>query len=571
MSKAKEWRQLRPTSLKRSSLAIFFLLLGGLAMRKDYVESAQGNPGILRLSIVDKASGKITPARIELLDEKGSGYVAADALPVRGDCVDRQAPLQLTLERAVALLSKKIDNPHTGTIQFYSVGNSEVSLPAGSYQLKAFKGIEYLIQKREIHIQSGKTVDLRLEMSRWINLPEQGWYSADAHLHIARPIRELDPFISKWMQAEDVHVGNFLQWGHSKYFHNTPQYAHGPAGFYREGDYLLATGQENPRTHFRGHTITLGAHSSINFPESYLLYQLYWEEARRQGALSGYAHFGLKGGAPFGLAIDLPDGLLSFLEVLQFNDAVYDVWYDILNTGFRLAPIAGTDYPCLKTLPGRDRFYTQVQGPLTYEAWLEGVRRGRTFVTNGPVLEFRVNSKGMGEEVALKKSASVLVEGRVRFDPTRDAVERLEVIENGELLRSFPRAGHMAEISFQFQHHIRETAWLAVRAIGTKLGETLATPSYARYVYPPSLAHSAAIYVAPEGAPGLSAHPRARVLARAWIARLEDLEMRLTEDNLQYLAEGSSDGVDLEYLRKNRLSLLTAIQTAKKHFRGQER
>ena len=162
----------------------------------------------------------------------------------------------------------------------------------------------------------------------------------------------------------------------------------------------MATGQENPRTHFRGHTITLGASSAIHFPEHYLIYRLVFEEARRQGALSGYAHYGndIVGG-PYGLGIDLPHGLVSFLEVLQFNRGIYDVWYEILNTAFRMTPTAGTDYPCGRvTIPGRERFYTKVEGPFTYKNWLEGVRRSHTFVTNGPILEFQVNGKGMGKK-----------------------------------------------------------------------------------------------------------------------------------------------------------------------------
>ena len=35
----------------------------------------------------------------------------------------------------------------------------------------------------------------------------------------------------------------------------------------------------------------MGEQSEIHFPEHYLIYRLFFEEARRQGALSGYAHW----------------------------------------------------------------------------------------------------------------------------------------------------------------------------------------------------------------------------------------------------------------------------------------
>jgi hypothetical protein len=402
-------------------------------------QARPARPGTLELAVLDDASGQPTPARVELLDAEGQGYVARDALPTDGDCVNRVIPADYTLERAIAVMSKQFMNPFTKTAQFYTAGNSEVSLPPGDYTLRLRKGPEYELQERQLHITAGEITTFTAKMSRWISLPEQGWYSADDHLHIARPVKELNPFISKWMQAEDVHVGNLLQWGLASGFHNTLQYAFGESGVYREGDYLLATGQENPRTHFLGHTIILGGHTPINEPQVYLIYQRFWEEAEKQRALKGYPHFGKLQGAEYGLAIDLRARLLNFLEVLQFEHGEYDVWYDILNLGFRMTPTAGTDYPCFGSLPGRERFYTKVEGPLTYDSWLAGVRAGKTFVTNGPILDFRINGKEIGDEVLLKKPGSVAVEGRARFDPRRDIVERLELIVNGEPVKSFPR------------------------------------------------------------------------------------------------------------------------------------
>ena len=282
--------------------------------------------------------------------------------------------------------------------------------------------------------------------------------------------------------------------------------------------------------------------------------------------MKGYAHFGIYAGAQYGLSIDLPGHLLNFLEVLQFEHGIYDIWYDILNLGFRMTPTAGTDFPCAgASVPGRERFYTKVEGPLTFEAWLEGVRKGRTFVTNGPILEFRVNGKEIGDEFVLKNAGPVLLEGRARFDPERDVVNRLEVIVNGEPVVSFPRQGDSQEIRFQLPYELRETSWIALRATGTKMDE--AVGQHPTYLGPSSIAHTAPIFVTLQGSPPLSAQPRAKALARKWLARLEDLETRLAEDQIQYLAAPpENDGVDAEHLRRNRVALLQAIQAAKKYF-----
>jgi len=560
----------------RALKTIFFLGLASLLAWRFGVAANEGSS--LKLSIVDAASGQPSPARVEVLDAAGKAYVAADALLVGPGYSDRKNPWKGNLGQALALLTKRVENPYTRTTQFYSTGNSRVVLPPGSYKLKFYKGTEYEVQSRSVQIHADENIELKVAMSRWVDMPNEGWYSADDHIHVSRPLKGLNPVISKWMQAEDVHVANLLQFGSWNRFLASPQYEHGKGGLYREGNYLLASGQENPRTHFLGHTIILGQQSPLHFADRYVIYKYFWEEARRQGALTGYAHWGTGSEAQAGLAVDLPDKLLTFLEVLEAHDANYDVWYDILNTGFRLTPTAGTDYGSVPSLPGRERFYTEVKGPLSYEAWLDGIRQGKTFVTNGPVLEFRVQSQGMGSEVVLKRPASVLVEARVRFDPARDDVKRLEVIQNGHLLRSFPQEGPSGETRCRFETEISETSWLAVRASGHKRGEApppegFLPPYRDRYRgAAASLAHSAAIYVTIENTPGLSQNAKAKSLARAWIARLQELEMRLAEDKIQYLAEGSGDDVpNVDYLRKNRSALLAAIESSKRHFSKQTR
>jgi hypothetical protein len=574
LSGATLWR--RPCRV-RALMVVVFLAMTSLATWKFGVVAEDASPA-LKLSIVDAVSGQPTPARVEVLDATGKPHVAEDALLVGPGYGDRKYAWKGNLDQALALLSKSIENPYTRTTQFYSTGNSRVLLLPGIYKVKVYKGTEYALQTREVRMLENESVELSVAMSRWVDMPKEGWYSADDHIHISRPHKELNPLISKWMQAEDIHVANLLQFGSWNRFFGAPQYEHGKGGLYREGNHLLVVGQENPRTHFLGHTIVLGAQSPLHFADRYVIYKHFWEEAKRQGALTGYAHWGTGSEAQTGLAIDLPSGLLDFLEVLEASDANYAVWYDILNTGFRLTPTAGTDYGGVPSLPGRERFYTEVKGPLSYEAWLDGIRRGKTFVTNGPVLEFQVQGQGMGAEVLLKKPTSVLVDARVRFDPERDDVKRLEVIQNGDLLRSFPREAAAPEIRCRFEAKIDKSSWLAVRASGHKRGEAVPPggflPPYrdrARGA-PASLAHSAAIYVTIENTPGLSHRSRAKSLARAWIARLEELEMRLAEDKIQYLAPGPGDDVpDVEHLRRNRPALLQAIESANKHFSEQRR
>jgi hypothetical protein len=561
-----------PHSISLVSLALTMATLAFAAAEPEQID------GRLELLITEGARGHPTPARVELLDQDGIAHIAGDALLVGSGYADRMIPWEGDIERAKSFLSREIENPFTRTTQFYSDGSSTIVLPAGRYRLRVSKGIEFKLGMREFEIQEGQSFSLEIPLERWVNMPAKGWYSADDHLHISRPVEELNPILSQWMQAEDINVANLLQFGTFKSFAAAPQYAFGPDGVYREGDHLLVSGQENPRGKFLGHGIILGARIPIHFPEEYLIFRKFWEEARKQGGLSGYAHWGTGSEAQTGLALDLPTGLLDFLEVLECWDANYEVWYEILNSGIRMAPTGGTDYGTLPNMPGRERFYTAVKGPLTVESWLDGIRRGATFVTNGPMLEFRVDDKGMGEEVVLPQPGTVRLQASMRFDPERDAMYRIEVVRNGVVWKSIPRIGPSSEISCDVELEVAESCWLAVRAWGIKLGEYKPHGGYVppwrdrNRDAPASLAHSAAIHVTVEGTRSLASQDRAKAAARAWIARLDELELKLTDENLPFLAEENHHShPDMAFLLKNREALQEAIRMAREYYRGLSR
>ena len=564
-------------SMRTSGVAVF--LLFGLCSF-SHTLSANGQMGRLQLTITDTTTGETAPARVEIQGADGAYHVAEDALQVGGDCdMSDQGAGYVDLASTLAGFTNRIDNPYTKSTQFYSNGTSSVSLPTGTATITVFKGPEYKMSVDTVEIRAAETIQHNTELTRWINLPQKGWYSSDDHLHIPRPVTELNPYISKMMQAEDIHVANLLQMGKVKNFTIAPQHAHGPDSHYQEGNYILAAGQENPRTHFLGHTITLGADTAHHNPEKYLIYRLLWQETVKQGALNGFAHVVFPNGffvAPHdGMALVLPHKLLHFVEVLQFNRSDYETWYDILALGFRVTPTAGTDYPCGgQLIPGHERFYTKVEGPLTYANWLEGVRKGRTFVTTGPLIEFQVNGQDIGSDIVLEKASAVQLTGSVVFDPERDNLSFVEILHNGHMIKRFSRISGSAKIEFTMNHLVDESSWFAVRGYGEKPKEnTLALETFIFGSYKPtSNAHSAPIYVTLKDRPGIAHSAQSRKIAQTWLARLEDMEAVLTEDNMEQLAQKlempNFDAVPKETLLNNRQDLLTEIQAAKDFFKA---
>lgn len=553
-------------------------------------------PPRLELTVLDAATGVATPARVEVVDGRGVSYIADGALRVAGDC--GWTPIHNWIGwwgqiQMLGALQAEVHNPFTDTTQFYVDRPVELQLPPGSYRVRVFKGLEYKVATEEIEVAAGSNNVVSIEVSRWVDLPSEGWYSADDHLHIARPHPRFDPRIIRWMQAEDLHVANLLQMGLAQGLHITPQFGFGESAIHHDHGTIIASGQENPRTHVLGHAITLGADDWLDFPEDYLAYDRLWRRARDAGAVNGYAHWGL-GGADEGFATWAPEGLLDFLEVLGFGIPYYPFWYDLLNLGFRITPTAGTDYPCGPGLPGRERFYTRLDESLSYGAWIEAVRRGRTFVTNGPVLELSIEGVAVGDELFLEEPREILLEGRVRFDPGRDDVTRLEVVRAGEVVSSVEEGAAPGVLSVRVKLAADRTTWFALRASGAKVGETpvdgiqfleqaltyLPRETADRLIGAPdrvlprngdprpSAAHTAPIYVSVARTAPLEAQAPARAAAARLLSLLGELEDRFDDERIQEMAgfPGRGDGVGDEDLRRGRSELLASVEKARRHY-----
>ncbi|MDX1643078.1 MAG: CehA/McbA family metallohydrolase [Thermoanaerobaculia bacterium] len=542
-------------------------------------------------------AGEQAPARLELTDATGQQIVPDDALTVAGDCgwlpvhnwVSWWAAVQLARAR-----DARVRDVTTGTDQFYSPGRLETSLAPGEYRLRAFKGLEYEVADTRFTVGAGEEVDVDLPLRRWIDMPAAGWLGADDHLHIPRPYRSFDLTILRWMAAEDLHVANLLQMGLAQDLHLTPQRVFGPRSVSSRGLRFVASGQENPRTHVAGHAIILGAHEYIDFPESYLAYERFFRSAADQGGIAGFAHWGL-GGADEGLAVWAPRRLVDFVEVLGFGVPYYDSWYDLLDIGLRIAPTAGTDYPCSPYLPGRQRFYTRVEGEPTYESWLDGVERARTFVTNGPMLELEVAGSSIGGEVHLDGPSEVTVLGRVRFDPRRDDVRRLELVQAGAVVHRAGPPKRPGRLDLEVSLPLSGSTWLALRSAGSKIGETplggMQALREALFHLPrpaaddpfsgegsiledgsvrPSAAHTAPIWVFVEGTPTLAEQPTARAAAQRWLDLLARLESRFAPAAMAAMAgfPGRGDGLGAEDLERARGPLLDSIEATRAELAG---
>src|SRR6202030_3491489 len=167
------------------------------------------------------------------------------------------------------------------------------------------------------------------------------------------------------------------------------------------------------RSHFYGHINLLGGREMIrplsvgselsNLDEAYPFPAVLFDRGRRLGATVGYAHF--NGGLHSTLLMDLAIGRIDFIEVFQFGGLKSAQWYELLNAGFQVTGVAGSDFPVPlddvkkqwpRTIPRLGPERTLVKAHATgspYEAWAAGVRSGAVVLSNGPLLEIHVDKK----------------------------------------------------------------------------------------------------------------------------------------------------------------------------------
>lgn len=463
--------------------------------------------GRVRLEITDRASGRPVPARVGLYDATGR-------LPLPSD--DAVLVHRYTDEVRRLSLSRRAFWPSPHRQAFYVHGGYEARVPAGTYELVVTRGIEYRVHHADVEVGPGETATVPVALERYADQPAQGWYSGDAHIHIERDTVR-DENVWAQVAAEDVHVANLLQMGNVAGTH-FGQPAWGAAGRFERAGHALVSGQEDPRTVHRGHTIHHNLQRPLHVgPEGYFLYHRVFEESRRQGGVSGYAHQAELFNGRRGIALDVPFGIVDFVEILQQGRLPTDLWYGFLDLGYKLLPAAGSDFPYMD-LPGVVRSYVHIDGPFGVDAWFDAFRAGRLYVTNGPLLEVTANGATLGAELHVEPGAPVEVVAEASLNPDLDRLDRLELVVHGEVVAVEPAAGR-DRVRLRTTVTADRSLWLAVRAFGERQEPGNLT-----------IAHSAPVYVIVAGRP-FYRDERVPELVALQRARLQELLTEAVDPN----------------------------------------
>ncbi|MHB8375810.1 MAG: CehA/McbA family metallohydrolase [Dehalococcoidia bacterium] len=495
--------------------------------------------GTLAVAIIDDASGERVAARV---------YCADDVGPV--------APAGVTLRR-----------DRHGNAWFHADGGFEATT-AGRTRIRVVRGIEYEPADLAISVRPDVAATAEARLRRWSHMAADGWRSGDVHVHLhyggELALAPVDAALAQ--RAEDLHVLHMMvaNCNDGARILDGEFFEGGPHAL-SDGAHILQWGEEF-RNSLYGHMCLFGidalvepACTGVAFsrnPHDFPANAALAASAHAAGGTVSYAHPVLEDGIDLDrvfsvartveakeLPVDAALGRVDAVDIMSYPGKNMDaarLWYRLLNCGLRLAATAGTDTFMnmndssellamanrdFSSPPGGERVFVRMDGALTSEAWCAGVRRGETFVTNGAMLDLRVDGRGIGAELRARSGDVLRVEASAgSYAP----MERIELIVNGEAVASAGATDGGRSARLDHAVMARESCWIALRATGAAHDLVLDDALFA---------HTSPIYVTVDDAPIARGEDAAYFVE--WIERL----MALARERGRFASDEQRDQV----------------------------
>ncbi|HZT33307.1 MAG TPA: CehA/McbA family metallohydrolase [Bryobacteraceae bacterium] len=413
--------------------------------------------GRLHVRVVD-AQGRLTAARIQYLASDGKFYPPADAYARVGQ---------------------------SGLHVFHTPGEFTAEMPPGKVNVEAVKGFEYEPVQAEAQVSADREAQLTLTMRRVIDMPAKGWYSGSTHVHMSYGGNLHNSLENLQMvsRAEDQHVLNSLAANKDNRIFDWQNFVPGGGEhpISKNDPNLKVIVGEEYRPPFYGHTFLLGLKDHLISPfttgyEGTGIESLYpsntdiFRKATAEGAVVGYVHPWSGDGDPLagnlgvgrGFPVDAALHTINALEWSHNGHAEMRVWHKALDNDLDYAPTGGEDSITnlhIGKLVGCVRAFVYTGPVFNAHTWMDGIRKGHTFVSSGPLLEFRINGRMPGDIIKLPAGGgTITVEAAVT---SIAPLARVVIYHNDKELKALPLHG-----TFREQMRVTESGWYTLYAEG---------------------------------------------------------------------------------------------------------
>jgi TolB protein len=353
-----------------------------------------------------------------------------------------------------------------------------LQVPAGGTQVAAQQGFAHKLWQRKLELRAGSDVPVRIELEANGLPPEFGEFtSADLHVHMnygghyrmaSRNLplvaEDLD-FVENLIVNKEERIPDIAEYG--------TRFAHGGFGG-RSQEYHTSfwghLGLPGLKDHLLLPDFSAYRHTALDspYPHNGVVADL----AHAQGALVGYVH-------PFdtvpdpekesisnALPADVAHGKVDYLEVVGFSDhkSTAQVWYRLLNLGFRLPAGAGTDamanYASLRGPIGMNRVFLDTAKQKRGDGMHAAIKAGRGFVSNGPLLGLLIDGKKPGESTHAASSTNKFKVAMRSIVP----VDHLELVVTGEVVHELELGADRTTFDGEGTITLPPGGWVLLRA-----------------------------------------------------------------------------------------------------------
>ena len=427
---------------------------GAVDVPRARVELIDRGKNWVHVTVLDEDTGKPVPCRVHFRSPEG--------VPFQPYGHHNQANSNLK--------SSNMDiggDVRLGQITYaYIDGTCQGWLPRGDVIVDVARGFESEPLRKRVTIEPGQR-ELTLQIKRWTNMNAQRWFSGDSHVHFLSSQGAMTE-----AQGEDLNVVNLLQSQWGSLFTNIEDFTGAP-NVSQVGDTIVYVSQEN-RQHFMGHLILWGLKKPVmpwctnGLGEAEIggtleMTMSDWaDQCHAQGGTVIAPHIGNLGGETVVLTAT---GRLDGMELVRMHKAAHDMYYRILNCGYRMPLLAGTDKMSSDVTIGLSRTYVYVpqDEEFNYDNWRKNVAKGRTFATSGPMIGLTVDGHPIGDTVPLTGAGTVEVEA---WAEGIFPIHRLDIVQAGQVVASAESRQGTRRLELKERIKVDGHSWLAARCGG---------------------------------------------------------------------------------------------------------
>ena len=437
--------------------------------------------------IIDGGTGEAVEARVQVVGPGGNQLAPTDAMFKVG----------------------------SGEPFFYSDGEFSLQVPRGRVEITVERGTEFTPWRQTVEAGGNGTVTVDVELQRWSDLPERGWHPGNTHIHYDEKEGDPDRRLAYDSRVEDLRMTAISVLKRWDLEYATNKYPPGMLNQFTDTHHYVQSGEETRHnaggTHSPGygHVMLLNIRNIVEplsrgllvdaFDPDYPPLSYACDDAKRQGGIVIWCHNGQGMEMPVAAALGKVDAMNLFDPF--WMDVEYDLWYRVLNCGLRLPASTGSDW----FVCSANRVYTHSSPTFEYADWLQSLRDGKTFITNGASLGIRVNGEEPGATVQAEPGSTVHVEIDWK---SHYAVERVEIVQNGSAVRTGDFPDGATEGVLDAEIPVAADGWIAAR-LGSSQRDSFAQALWA---------HTSPVYIDAGGAA-----PAERVVAaKFFIDRIDE-------------------------------------------------